>query len=137
MSRPLDASVPAPLTVAVGLTGIEGLVMLGYAVLELANTSSERVAMGVTTALFFALYGVGLVLAAWAVHRRHSWARSPIVLAQLIQLGLAWNLRSGETAPVAAALAVVGVIVIVGLLHPASIDHLDEAEEADEAQGDA
>lgn len=130
MSRPPGPSAPAPLTVAVGLTGVEGLVMLGYAVLEAANTSSERLAMGLTTALFFALYGVGLLFAAWAVHRRHSWARSPIVLAQLIQLGLAWNLRGGETLPVAIAMAVVGLVVIVGLLHPASIDHLDGDDES-------
>lgn len=125
MSRAEDTSTPAPLIVASALTGIEGGVMLVYAILELANVSTQRLAMGLSTALFFALYGVGLVFAAWAV-RRHSLARSPIVLAQLIQLGLAWNLRSGETTAVAVLLAVVAIIVLAGLLHPASVDHLAE-----------
>ncbi|MDN5892955.1 MAG: hypothetical protein L0H93_02920 [Nocardioides sp.] len=130
MTRTSEHPVPAPLTVAVSLAGVEGAVMLGYAILELANSSADRLAMGVTTAVFFAMYGVGLAIAAWAVHRRHSWARSPIILAQLIQLGLAWNLRGGETTVVAAVLAVVAVIVIVGLLHPASIEHLADEEAA-------
>lgn len=102
--------------------------MLVYAILELANVSSQRLAMGLTTALFFAMYGAGLGVAAWAVHRRHSVARSPIVLAQLIQLGLAWNLRGGETTVVAVVLAIVALVVIAGLLHPASIVHLAEDE---------
>ena len=57
--------------------------------------------MGVTTAVFFAVYGAALLLCAWSVHRGQSWARSPIVLAQLIQLGLAWSFRGGDTTLVA------------------------------------
>jgi hypothetical protein len=48
------------------------------------------------------------------------------VLAQLIQLGIAWSFRGGDTTLVAVALAVVALVVVVGLLHPASIDALDD-----------
>ena len=98
---------PAPLVVAASLVAVEGVVLLLLAVLELANLSSQRLTMGVTTAGFFAVYGAALLLFAWSVHRGHSWARSPIVLAQLIQLGLAWSFRGGDTTLVAVALAVV------------------------------
>ena len=115
---------PAPLVVAASLVAVEGLVLLLLAVLELASLSSQRLTMGVTTTGFFALYGGALLLLAWSVHHGRSWARSPIVLAQLIQLGIAWSFRGGDTTLVAVALAVVALIVVVGLLHPASIDAL-------------
>jgi hypothetical protein len=115
---------PAPLVVAASLVAVEGLVLLLLAVLELASLSSQRLTMGVTTTGFFAVYGGALLLLAWSVHRGRSWARSPIVLAQLIQLGLAWSFRGGDTTLVAIALAVVALIVVVGLLHPASIEAL-------------
>jgi hypothetical protein len=124
------SSNPAPLVVAASLVAVEGLLLLGYAVLEAFSISSDRVAVGVTTALFFAVYGGLLLLCAWSVTGGHSWARSPIVLAQLIQLGLAWSFRGGETTAVVVAIAVVALIVLVGLLMPASVEALaDDGED--------
>jgi hypothetical protein len=46
-------------------------------------------------------------------------------------LGLAWNFLGGGTTWVSVVLAVVSVVVLVGLLHPASVealaDHRDDA----------
>lgn len=120
---------PAPLVVAASLVAVEGLLLLGYAVLELASISADRVALAITTALFFAAYGALLIAAAWAVTHGRSWARSPIVLAQLIQLGVAWSFRGGDTTAVAVAMAVVAAIVLVGLLVPSSIDALSDGED--------
>lgn len=117
---------PAPLVVAASLVAVEGLLLLGYAVLELASISSDRVAVALTTSVFFAAYGGLLLAAAWAVTHGRSWARSPIVLAQLIQLGVAWSFRGGDTTWVAVAMAVVALVVLVGLLNPASVDALAE-----------
>jgi hypothetical protein len=121
-------ATPAPLLVAASLTAVEGLLLLGYAVLELVSTDGGRVAVGLTTALFFAAYGGGLVLCAWGLSRLASWARSPIVLAQLIQLGLAWSFYGGDTTIVSVAIAVVAVVVLVGIFVPSSLDALGEAE---------
>lgn len=118
--------VPPPLTVAASLAAVEGLVLVLLGAAELAATSSGRVAMGVTTSLFFAAFGAALLYFAWSLTRGRSWARSPVVLAQLIQLGVAWSFRESPTTLVAVVLAVAAVVVIVGLLHPASIEHLDE-----------
>jgi hypothetical protein len=120
---------PAPLIVAASLVAVEGLLLICYAVLELANVSSERVAVAVTTAAFFAVYGALLLVSAWAVTRGHSWGRSPIVLAQLIQLGVAWSFRGGGTTAVAVAIALVAAIVLIGILAPASVDALADPEE--------
>ncbi len=119
--------------VAAGLVSVEGVLLLAYGVLEAANVTAERAAMGVTTAMFFAILGLLLVGCAWLVVRGHSWARSPIIVAQLMFLGLAWSFLGGSTTWVSVALAVVALIVLVGLLHPASIDALAEPDSRDGA----
>ncbi len=120
---------PPPLTVAASLVALEGVLLVLLAMVEVSTTSSARVTMGVTTAVFFAAYGAGLLVCAWQLTRRASWARSPVVLAQLIQLGLAWSFRGGATTWVAIALAVVALVVVAGVLHPDSIEAL--ADEPD------
>lgn len=120
---------PAPLVVAASLVAVEGLLLLGYAVLEIAHLSADRASVAVTTSIFFAAYGGLLLGAAWAITHGHSWARSPMVLAQLIQLGVAWSFRGGDTTWVAVTMAVVALVVLVGLFHPASIDALADPED--------
>jgi hypothetical protein len=106
--------------VAAVLVGLEGLLVLGLTVLELLSVSGERLALGISTALFFALLGAGLLLCAVALLRVRSWARSPVVAAQLIGLLLSFSFWGGETTPVAVVIAVVSALVLVGVLHPAS-----------------
>jgi hypothetical protein len=116
---------PAPLVVAAALAALEGLLIAVFAVLEAASLTSGRVTMGLTTAVFFAAYGALLVFCGWQLTRLAGWARAPVLLGQLIQLGLAWNFRTGDTLPAAIALAVAAVIVLAGLFHPASRKALD------------
>ena len=118
---------PAPLTVAAWLTLVEGLLTLAFATTEVLSLDSDRLVMGVTTGVFFLAYGAGLVVCAWGMNAVRPWSRGPVLLAQLIWLGLAWNLRTGDTRPVAIGLAVVAAIVLAGLLHPRSIDALERA----------
>jgi hypothetical protein len=135
---PSDAVAPArrapvPLLVGAAVGGLEGGVFLAYAVLELLNTGSARLVMGATTAAFFAAYGALLVLCAWRVTRLDLWARSPLVLAQMLHLGLAWSFRSSPTTVVAVVLVTASSVVLVGLLHPATTAALtDHAEQGDE-----
>jgi hypothetical protein len=121
---------PAPLIVAASLVVVEGLLLLVFAVLELASLDADRVAMGATTSIFFLAYGAGLLWCAWSLVRGQSWARSPVVLTQLIGLGVAWSFRGGETTLVAVAIAAVALVVLVGLFHPASLAALaDDGEQ--------
>jgi hypothetical protein len=121
---PARTGVPAPLLVAASLVAVEGVLVVLLAVLELRSLDAERASMAITTAVFFLGYGALLLACARSVTRGHSWARSPVVLAQLIQLGVAWNYRSSPTTLLAVGLAVVAVVVIAGLLHPASVEAL-------------
>ena len=123
-----DNHKPAPLLVACSLTAIEGALLLMYAVAELFNLDSERVTMGLTTSAFFAVYGGGLVLCAWSAYRLNSWARAPMVGAQLVQLGVAFSFWGGNTTAVAIAVGLVSLLVLGGVLHPASIDALTDGE---------
>jgi peptidoglycan/LPS O-acetylase OafA/YrhL len=118
---------PAPLAAAAGLTFVEGLLTMIFGVTEAVSLDSDRLVMGLTTGVFFLAYGGGLMLCAWGMNHVRPWSRGPVLLAQLIWLGLAWNFRDGDTLPVAIVLAVVGALVLVGLLHPRSIDALEHA----------
>ena len=128
MNSETPPSAPPPLVVAASVTAVEGLVLLALATLELADLTGGRVTMGLTTAVFFAAFGVLLMACGWLIARGHTWARGPILLAQLMGLGLAWNLRGGETTVVSVGIAVVSLIVIAGMLHPASIEAINRAD---------
>ena len=111
---------PPYLVVGAALTALEGLVLLVYAALELAHLDADRASLAVTTAVFFAVLGAALVWCAAGLWRVRSWARSPVVVIQLITLLTAWSFVGGETTWVAAVLAAVSVAVLVGVLHPRS-----------------
>lgn len=130
MNSEISPTAPPPLVTAASVTAVEGLVLVALAVLEMASLTGGRLTMGLTTALFFAAFGVLLMACGWLITRGHTWARGPILLAQLIGLGLAWNLRGGETTIVSVVIAVVALIVIAGMLHPASIDAINNADGA-------
>lgn len=128
MNSETSPSAPPPLVTAASVTAVEGLVLLALAALEMASLTGGRVTMGLTTAVFFAAFGLLLIACGWLITRGHTWARGPILLAQLIGLGLAWNLRGGETTLVSVGIAVVALIVIAGMLHPASIAAINDPD---------
>lgn len=121
--RPL-AGPPPPLTVAASLVAVEAVLFVILSVAELLDLESSKAVMGATTAMFFLAYGAGLALCAWAIWRLRSWGRAPIVVAQLIQLLVAWSFWGGETTWVAIGAGVVAAIVLAGIFHPQSLDAL-------------
>jgi len=114
-----------PLAVAVGLVALESLVLLAEGVSLLPALRADRLTMGVTSVAFFLLYGGFLGVCAWQLRRLRSWARAPVVLAQLIQILLGTGFWGGATTVIAIALIAVGVVVLGGILHPASLAALD------------
>ena len=122
------AAAPTPLKVAGALVLLETLALVVLSVAELFNLTAARATMGVSTSLFFVVYAVAIALCAWRLTLLDSWARSPVVLAQLIQLGVAWSFRGGETTWVAVVLALVSVAVLGGIFHPESMQALSPEE---------
>lgn len=129
---PDRATVPPPLAVAASLVAVEAAMLVIFGVVELRSIETSKLTMGVTTSLFFGVYGVGLGLCAWQLYRLRSWTRAPVVLAQLIQLGVAWSFREGATTFVSVLLTVVAVLVIAGVFHPASLRALAQADAEDQ-----
>ncbi|GAA5117674.1 hypothetical protein GCM10023339_28930 [Alloalcanivorax gelatiniphagus] len=114
--------------VAASLAALEALALLVLGVLELANLRSIRLTMGVTTSVFFLAAAAGIGWCAWSLWRVRRWARGPVVMVQLIQLGLAWNFRDVWTLLLPLSLALVALVVIAGLLHPSSTAVLEEED---------
>ncbi|MDE0776106.1 MAG: hypothetical protein OSB43_07530 [Nocardioides sp.] len=125
-SRPAN---PPPLTVAVSLVAVQGLVLIALGVAEAFSVVGDRLSVGISTAIFFLVYGVALVACAVALTRRWGWARGPVLMSQLIQLGIAWNVRDAPL--LALVLAVAALVALAGMLSPASIEVLMPTAEDD------
>jgi hypothetical protein len=119
------SAAPPPLVTAASLVLVEALLLLGLGTLELAALDQDRATMGLSTSVFFLGAGAGLAACAWALWRGRRWGRGPVLLAQLVALGLAWNFRAEPTTLVAVGLVALALVVIAGLLHPTSIDVLE------------
>jgi hypothetical protein len=125
---PNHQNAPAPLVVAASLTGLQALMLVLFGLAELRSLQATRATMGITTSLFFAVYGAGLGYCAFQLHKLESWPRAPIVLTQLILLGLAWNFRGGDTMVASIALAALAVLTLLAIFHPASLRALEHEE---------
>ncbi|MCW2857539.1 MAG: hypothetical protein JWR52_3154 [Marmoricola sp.] len=128
-------AAPLPLLLAAGLAALEGLGTAVYGIAEALHTTSSRVVMGTTTSLFFVVYGAGMLVCAWGLRRVRTWARGPVMLVQLISLGLAWSFHTGSTLPLTFLLGVPAVLVLVAMLHPATIAALNPPY--DESEGES
>ncbi|HZO63564.1 MAG TPA: hypothetical protein VFB74_01060 [Kribbellaceae bacterium] len=107
-----DGRIPVALRVAAGVMVAEGVAGVVLGVLEVFTTTSSRLSMGVTTAVFLLLYGVGLAVVGAGLARAAPWSRGPAVFTQLIQLGVAWSFRGGSTTWVAVLLALAAFVVL-------------------------
>jgi hypothetical protein len=111
---------PVTIVVAAALLGVEALIALVYAVLEIGEIRMSRAAVGVGVTILMAGFGLLLLFVSRGVFLGRRWSRGPAVATQLILLPLAWSFVGGGTTWVAVALAVVAITVLVGLLHPRS-----------------
>jgi hypothetical protein len=123
---------PAPLLLAAVLVGVEALALAVQAVLEVVHLDADRIVLGVTTTVFFAGLAAGLGWCARGLAQVESWARGPVVALQLIGVLTAFSFWGGSTTLVAAVLGVGCVLILVGVLHPASTHALASAAYGDD-----
>ena len=112
---------PVTLAVAAGLTAAEALAFTAYGVALLPGLFRGHPEAGSTSSLFFLAYAVFLGVCAQQLLRLRSWARAPVVLAQLIQLFVGTSFWGGSTTAVAIVLIAVALATLVALLHPRSL----------------
>lgn len=108
---------------------VQGAVLVLLAILEAASVDSGRVSLAVSTAFFFGAYGVVVLVGGLALWRGAAWARGPMLITQLIMLGLAWNLR--DQIAVALTLSAVALVALMGVLHPDTIEALSRETPTD------
>ncbi|MEU8224841.1 hypothetical protein [Kribbella sp. NPDC048915] len=119
------AAVPRPLKVAAAVVAVEGLVLIVLGIAEALTIQSARLGQGITTAAFFLVYGVALVLVAFrGLWRAARWSRGPTVFTQLIQLLVAYSVWNGGGRAIAAGLAVLAIAVLVCVFQKASTEAL-------------
>jgi hypothetical protein len=80
------------LLVAAAIVIVEALTCVVLAVLGLLDLHDDSIGTGVGVSLILAVYGGFQAWAAWRVTRGDQWARSPLVVTQIIQLIIAFNL---------------------------------------------
>jgi hypothetical protein len=131
---PKPRKPPVMLRIALLVVGVEVLALLALGVAELAALSTLRLAMGLSTAAFFFIWGLALAWCARGMWRADSTGRSIVVLAQLIQLGVAWSYRS-STPDISAWLAITGLVTLVGIFWPASLRWFEQEETDQEEVG--
>ncbi len=119
-----DGPAPPPLVVAASLVALQGVALVALGGFQLASLTRERFTLGVGVGLFFLAFAVLLLAAARGVLRGETWGRGPVLLAQLIQLGLAWTNREELPVLLTGALVVTAVVAVLGMVHPASVERL-------------
>ena len=116
------ATRPGPLLLAAVLLGVEALAGLVFGGIALTQIRLSRAVVGVEVAIWMLGYGVLLLALARGVFLGRRWSRAPSVATQLILLPIAFSFRREPTTLVAAAIALVAVAALVGLLHPRSTE---------------
>lgn len=111
---------PTPrIKAAAVVVAAEALALIAFGVLDLRDMHPDRAVLAVGTSIFFFAYAGLQLLAARGLLRLSSWARGPLAFTQLIQLGLAWNLRDANPT-VAAVFAIAAALVMWCLFSPAT-----------------
>ncbi len=126
------AVVPRALKLAAAVVAAEGLVLVVLGIAEAFTMQSSRLVLGLTTTVFFILYGVGLGAVARGLSRASTWSRGPAVFSQLIQLLIAYSFWGGGTKGVSIVLAVAAAGVLVGVFRKESTEALADNPEKDQ-----
>jgi len=126
------AQRPVSLVIACTLGALEAIALVVCAVLVVVDAGDGEAGSAIGVAVFFVLAAAALGLCVAGLWRLSSWSRAPIVLAQLIMLGLAWDVR--EDAALASILLVVALAAVVAILHPASLRALDHGSGDDDGR---
>lgn len=110
------------------MTFAQAAVLLVLIVEQCFAFSSERAGLAFSNIAVFGLWAALLIGCGLGLLRLNSVARAPLVAVQLLQLGVAWDFLRGQTVPIGIGIVVSVLVVVAGVLHPASIEAISRAE---------
>ncbi|HET7689408.1 MAG TPA: hypothetical protein VFK41_03455 [Nocardioidaceae bacterium] len=124
-------TAPVPLVVACAVAGLEALAYGAVGVVSLAAFDPDQAAFTISVGLSFLVLAGFVGFCAWRLRSLHVWARSPLVMLQLIQIPVAISLwGDGWWARVANVLMLtLSALALVGIFHPRSLAALEDADE--------
>lgn len=105
------------LLVAAVIVLAEALTCVALAVLGIVELDGDNVGTAIGVSLILAVYGGFQAWAAWRVTQGEQWARSPLVVTQVIQLIIAFNLAD-VPAWIPVLLGASAVVTLACLLAP-------------------
>lgn len=125
MGEQTNGPGPAPTTLkaAGGLAALQGLVGVGIAVVLVGvgvTRHGRSVAQGLGTAAWFAVLSVAVAAAGVGLVRSQRWGRAIVVLAQLLQLPVAWYMLRSHRPELGVPVGLVAVIALILLFAPPS-----------------
>ena len=102
---------------AAAIVVAEAVTCVVLAVLGLMDLDGGSLGAGIGVSLILAIYGGFQAWAVWRVTEGDQWARSPLVVTQVIQLIIAFNL-AGIPGWVSVLVGAAAVVTLVCLLSP-------------------
>lgn len=123
------AKRPLPLVYAAVVAGLQSIILVGLSLEVLFDISKENLRASSGIGLMLLLLGVGVGIAAIGIAKSAHIARGPVIVAQLISLGLSWNMvKNVEELPGVTAVGVVlglaALSVIAALATPSAREAL-------------
>ena len=125
-------AAPTPVRAAAVLVGLQGAVALLAAVVFVVRGLEgvdQHIVSGYGNAAWFAIVGVAVLAAAWALWRGRRWGRGLAVFAQLLILPVTWYAGVGSHRwPYAIPVAAASIAVLALLFSPASVRWLTRSD---------
>ena len=112
--RPSQATV-----IAAVLTGVEGLVLLGFAAFyayEISIGATDSVTRALTSGLLILVFGFFLLFMARGWARRSTWPRTPTLLWNALLLPVAWSMFDGGQVTIALGIGALAIATIAAAL---------------------
>jgi len=120
MSTPPTAPTLRWAVILLGLEAAALAVVVGVLIFEAVTTTPASVRGAVLVTLYAVIMTAVLAGLAWALHRRHRWARGPAIVMQLLLVPIGFTMVSGGAAWLGVPTILVGLAGAGTLLAPST-----------------
>lgn len=129
-------ALPPTLRTAAALLAVEALGILvigGWLLVGTLTEGGDGLAIGLSSALFMIVAGVGVGLLSIGVLRARAWSRGPVTLVQFLQLPIGWQFLAEPTTPAGMTAVAMAIVVLVLMFLPSSTRAFESSRSSDAA----